>query len=574
MGLSPLQKAAAQAIVNIFETGSVRGDYGEVTLIPGDSGQLTYGRSQTTLASGNLFLLIQDYCNHNNGVFSAAMKPYLPRLEARDPSLNSDITFREMLKDAGDDPVMHDVQDAFFDRIYWDPAVRSTAAIGAKTALSTAIVYDSTVHGSWARVRDITRQRYGNLVDIGEDVWMPHYVETRREWLANFPNPLLHKTVYRMDAFKKILEAGNWKLNLPLTVRGQTITADILSPNVPVNVPAETAPRRLLSLKSPPLKGDDVAWLQRRLTQAGFKVDDSGTFDKATDEAVRAFQKKNNLVVDGVVGPVTRAALEDIPVIDQAKPDLKNDSMPAVAPPPAAPSPAPAAPAPAVPAPATPAPATPAPSPATPAPVPPKEPPMSTPAASPEVVAEIKQHVSNEVQNAVQKIEGSIKDEHKQIADKLPTAETWVSLINRLASGTEQPRKAIKDYILKGHPAWAAGLSAVMIAFTEARDWLAWVYAGPVTTIVKPVLPGAMPNFPQTFQDVPNFFSQWVHYIQLLAAATPNEWMFRIRAAAIALLAYALYRLVKRGRPDVKELEKQLKQAQETVQELQTATKT
>ena len=68
MALAPLQKAAAQAIVNIFETGSVRGDYGEVTLIPGDSGQLTYGRSQTTLASGNLFLLIQDYCGHADGV--------------------------------------------------------------------------------------------------------------------------------------------------------------------------------------------------------------------------------------------------------------------------------------------------------------------------------------------------------------------------------------------------------------------------------------------------------------------------------------------------------------------------
>lgn len=572
MGLAPLQKAAAQAIVNIFETGSVRGDYGEVTLLPGDSGQLTYGRSQTTLASGNLFLLIQDYCAHSDGVFSAAMRPYLPLLEARDSSLNSDLTFRGMLKDAGDDPVMQEVQDAFFDRVYWDPAVRSTAAIGAQTALSTAIVYDSTVHGSWARVRDLTRQRYGELADIGEDVWMPHYVETRREWLANFPNPLLHKTVYRMDAFKKILEAGNWKLNLPLTVRGQIITADILSPNVPVNVPAETAPRRLLGLKSPPLQGDDVSWLQKRLTLAGFKVEDSGTFDKATDEAVRAFQKKNNLKADGIVGPVTRAALEDVPVIEQAKPDAKNDPMPAVAPPPA--PVVPAVPAPAAPAPATPAPATPAtPIPATPAPAP-KEPPMSTPAVSPEVVAEIKQHVSSEMQNAVQKIEGSIKDEHKQIADKLPNAEALVSLVNKLASGTEKPRQLIKDYILKGHPAWAAGISAVMIAFTEARDWLAWVYAGPVTTIVKPVLPGTLPAFPQTFQDVPTFFSQWVHYIQMMAATTPNEWMFRIRAAAIALLAYALYRLVARHRPDVKKLEQQLEQAQKTVQELQTAAKT
>ena len=58
--LTDLQKKAAQAVVNVFETGHARGEYGQVTLLPGDSGHLTYGRSQTTLASGNLFLLIKD----------------------------------------------------------------------------------------------------------------------------------------------------------------------------------------------------------------------------------------------------------------------------------------------------------------------------------------------------------------------------------------------------------------------------------------------------------------------------------------------------------------------------------
>jgi chitosanase len=549
MGLAPLQKAAAQAIVNIFETGSVRGDYGDVTLIPGDSGQLTYGRSQTTLASGNLFLLIQAYCARNDGAFSKAMAPYLPALEARDPALNNDLSFRGMLKDAGADPVMQDVQDAFFDQVYWQPAVRSTDALGAQTALGTAIVYDSTVHGSWARVRDLTRQRFGELADIGEDLWIPHYVDTRRDWLANFPNPLLHKTVYRMDAFKKIIAAGNWKLNVPLVVRGQTITADALASNVPLSIPAEITPRRLLKLKTPMLKGDDVTWLQQRLTQAGFKVAESGTFDKATDEAVRAFQKTRNLKPDGVVGPVTRAALEDIPVIEQSKPDITSEPMPAVAvptpiPPPAAPTKEPTMTAPAVPA--------------------------AAPTA--EVVADIKQHVSQEMHSAVQKIQGSIHDEHKQISDKLITPESVSSLIQRAVSGTREPRKLLANYVLKGHPAWAAGLSAVMIAFTEARDWIAWVYAGPISSFVKPVLPGTLPVFPQTMNDVPRFFTDWSHYIQMLAATTPNEWMFRIRAAAIALLAYALYRLLGR-RHSVKTIEKELAQAQQTVKELQSAGK-
>jgi chitosanase len=52
--LTSSQKDTAQAIVNVFETSAVLGKYGQVTLIPCDSGHLTFGRSQTTLGSGNL----------------------------------------------------------------------------------------------------------------------------------------------------------------------------------------------------------------------------------------------------------------------------------------------------------------------------------------------------------------------------------------------------------------------------------------------------------------------------------------------------------------------------------------
>jgi chitosanase len=54
--LTELQKKTAKAIVNIFETGRPLGDYSKVTLLQGDTGHLTYGRSQTTLASDNLYL--------------------------------------------------------------------------------------------------------------------------------------------------------------------------------------------------------------------------------------------------------------------------------------------------------------------------------------------------------------------------------------------------------------------------------------------------------------------------------------------------------------------------------------
>ena len=428
MQLAALQKAAAQALVNIFETGSIRGDYGNVTLLAGDTGLLTYGRSQTTLASGNLFLLIQDYCQRNNGKFSADFRPYLPKLEACDASLDRDLTLRSLLQDAGDDPVMQEVQDAFFDRVYWDPAMRSADALGVQSALGAAIVYDSTVHGSWARVRDMTRQKFGELEDIGENVWMGHYVDTRREWLANYPNPLLHKTVYRMDALKQLIQSGNWKLNLAIAVRGLAITPDALSNTAPAKVPAEGTPRRQLRLKTPPMTGPDVSWLQDRLTRAGIHVATTGTFDAATEAAVKAYQDARGLKSDGVVGAVTRTSLEDIPVTAPAP----SASATADEPMPAVPQPKPVP----VPIATTPPPPKPSVTPAVPA----QPAPQPAPAPSGgETTADIKEHVTAEVKAGVEQI----------------------AKIVQPAAAAPQPGKLVVSGILKGHPTLAAGLSAL-----------------------------------------------------------------------------------------------------------------
>ncbi len=306
--ITDLQKRSIQAIVNVFETGRALGDYGKVTLLPGDSGHLTYGRSQTTLASGNLLLLIKAYTEAENAQFGDALSAFLERLEDIDLGLDHDTAFRNLLQHAGDDPVMQSVQDEFFDRVYWQPAVRSAEFIGSELALGMAVVYDSRIHGSWHRMRDRTEERHGKLSALGEKAWMPHYVAVRGDWLANHSNTLLRKTVYRMESLKQLMDAHSWDLDLPFNVRGNVIDQSVLA-GEPVRASAAVAEERILRLRNPFMQGQDVRELQEALVANGIVVDTDGVFGPATKAAVVEFQEREGLSPDGVVGPATRSRL-------------------------------------------------------------------------------------------------------------------------------------------------------------------------------------------------------------------------------------------------------------------------
>lgn len=307
--LSILQKDTAQAIVNVFETGKLRGDYGQVTLLPGDTGHLTYGRSQTTLSSGNLHLLINDYCQASNSLYGDSLSYYIARLYNKDLSLDHDLHFKQILQDAGEDSVMHKIQDEFFDRVYWEPCLKSADYIAAKTGLGIGIIYDSKIHGSWHRIRDRTNDLFGQLSDLGESQWFRHYVETRLKWLSHHENALLHKTVYRMENFQTIINQENWSLALPLTVHGVHISKDTLHPRPVVHVSAEDPNDRNLVLTEPYLHGPDVVQIQQALNDTGIPLKRDGIYGPVSAQAVKTFQTQCGLNIDGIVGPVTRVWL-------------------------------------------------------------------------------------------------------------------------------------------------------------------------------------------------------------------------------------------------------------------------
>jgi hypothetical protein len=74
--------------------------------------------------------------------------------------------------------------------------------------------------------------------------------------------------------------------------------------------PAPATQSRVLTLVKPYIQGADVAVLQAALKKRGYTVGTiDGVFGPKADKAVRRFQKKAKLTVDGKAGPKTNAAL-------------------------------------------------------------------------------------------------------------------------------------------------------------------------------------------------------------------------------------------------------------------------
>jgi N-acetylmuramoyl-L-alanine amidase len=91
----------------------------------------------------------------------------------------------------------------------------------------------------------------------------------------------------------------------PSTTKAPTTTTTLAPTTTTKPKPVE--PARLRSGSD----GAEVAALQRRLAELGYQVHEAdGEFGPETHHAVVAFQKVNRLGRDGVVGPVTRRALE------------------------------------------------------------------------------------------------------------------------------------------------------------------------------------------------------------------------------------------------------------------------
>ena len=301
--LTPLQKQTAQAIVNLFETSSAQGDYGAVTVIAGDTGHLSFGRSQTTLGSGNLHALLQRYCDNAGARFGPRLTPWLQRVEQRDTTLDHELRLHNLLRATADDPVMREMQDLFFDEGYWQPAARIAAGMGITTPLGLAVVYDSLIQGSWKTVRDLTIDHAGHLAELGERAWIEAYIATRHAWLAGHRRSDLRATAYRMEAFQRLAEQGYWGLELPLVVRGAELSTATLYATPPGCYDGPQPGTRSIALQTPLARGLDVRLLQLALSEQGIAIKADGIFGRTSANLLRDYQASAGLPATGVADP-------------------------------------------------------------------------------------------------------------------------------------------------------------------------------------------------------------------------------------------------------------------------------
>lgn len=111
--------------------------------------ELSYGWLQAYLGA-SLYELIALY-RENRGQYAAQFEPYMPQLQARTRALLYDENLKQLLRDAGNDPIMHKTQWDFFHIMYLNPAFKVAKLRDWKLPISYLALADSFIHNGMDR---------------------------------------------------------------------------------------------------------------------------------------------------------------------------------------------------------------------------------------------------------------------------------------------------------------------------------------------------------------------------------------------------------------------------------------
>lgn len=209
-------RKAAFNITAAFEGG------GYATYQTYDSGIISYGRFQFTLASGSLMTVLNRYLERASGPAADGLRGYLPRLNAKDESLRQDATLRSLFITAAGEPAMQQVQDEVATEGYWGGVMElSIAPRGVQSALGCALIFDMAIqHGKYNFILPKAEQELGvppksrlGQNGITEQTFITRVAQIRRDNLYALAEKLkLPGLRTRGDFWFNLVQAEDWNL--------------------------------------------------------------------------------------------------------------------------------------------------------------------------------------------------------------------------------------------------------------------------------------------------------------------------------------------------------------------------
>jgi hypothetical protein len=151
----------------------------------------------------------------------------------KEGGLIAHVDFGKAWTEAGDDPVMRQVQDQYEEEAYFEPAIKLAADLGLTTPLGVAYVYDGIVQmkadllfpaiqKDFAQVHG-GREKPANFAEEAE--WLQIYLKERRAELS--ATPVGAATTGRVDSLQQLLDFHNFDLQLPLTFTYENISFSV-----------------------------------------------------------------------------------------------------------------------------------------------------------------------------------------------------------------------------------------------------------------------------------------------------------------------------------------------------------
>jgi chitosanase len=188
-------------------------------------------RLQVTLGiqfdeAGDLPKLLKSYCAQN-GQFAAQISPYLSKLNTGNDTatvLSQSQRFRDLLRNAGADPVMQRLQKEMFKATSWDPALGWAKARRFSLPLSFLIVADSFLQSDQMLSRLIQRVRVPLPVtsQADEKNWVTGYTKIRNAWLKAAGGAMAASS-YRTECYLRLIARGDWDLTSDVVMNGNRI---------------------------------------------------------------------------------------------------------------------------------------------------------------------------------------------------------------------------------------------------------------------------------------------------------------------------------------------------------------